>query len=300
MLVGGAHYLVEGGGRVAIALHIPAMVVGLTIVAFGTSAPELTVSVMAALQASTAMAMSNVNGSNIANIFFVLGLAAMVHPLVVQRSLLRRDLPTCIALQLLVLLLALDQRFDRIDGGVVLLVGIFYNLWLLVDVRRGRDALDEEIEAEGSLAVNLVKLFGGLIVLVVGANWFVDGAVQVAHYLHFSDRLIGLTVVALGTSAPEAAAAVSAARQGEVEMAVGGSVGSNILNIAMVLGITAIIAPMDLSSGGFLNDMGMALFAALFLVVLVVRGGVSRAMGGLMVLAYLLYMGFGIVTSPSA
>lgn len=294
MLVIGAHYLVEGGGRVAVGLHIPAVVVGLTIVAFGTSAPELTVSVMAALSASTAMAMSNVNGSNIANIFFVLGLAAMVHPLTVQRALLRRDIPTCIGMQALVLLLALDGLFSRVDGAIVLMGGVFYNLWLFYDVRRGRAELEEEVEAEGTLLVNGLKLLGGLVVLVVGADLFVDSAVEVARYLNMSDRLIGLTVVALGTSAPEAAAAVAAARKGEVEMAVGGSVGSNILNIAMVLGITALIAPMDLSEGGFVRDMSMALLAAFALVPIVVRGGVTRQGGAGLVLVYLAYMGLGI------
>lgn len=295
MLVLGAHYLVEGGGRVAVGLHIPAVVVGLTIVAFGTSAPELTVSVMAALQASTAMAMSNVNGSNIANIFFVLGLAALVHPLSVERALLRRDIPTVIGLQSLVLLLALDGMFSRIDGAIVLLGGVFYNFWLFYDVRRGRAELEDEPENEGTLLVNGLKLLGGLIVLVIGADLFVDSAVEVARYLNFSDRLIGLTVVALGTSAPEAAAAVAAARKGEVEMAVGGSVGSNILNIAMVLGITSLIRPIDLSAGGFVQDMGMALFAAFLLVVIVARGGVSRQGGGALIAIYVVYMALGVL-----
>lgn len=294
MLVFGAHYLVEGGGRVAVGLHVPAVVVGLTIVAFGTSAPELTVSVMAAFQASTEMAMSNVNGSNIANVFFVLGLAAMVHPLTVEHSLLRRDIPAVILLQSMVIVLALDGVFGQFDGLMVLLGGVAYNAYLFYEVYRGRAAPDEEVEAGGTLVTNSLKLLGGLVVLVIGANWFVDGAVQVAKYLNFSDRLIGLTVVALGTSAPEAAAAVTAARQGEVEMAVGGSVGSNILNIAMVLGITAMIKPMDLSSGGFLQDMGVALLAALVLVPIVQRGSLNRSGGAVMVLVYLGYMGLGI------
>ncbi|MCA9566226.1 MAG: calcium/sodium antiporter [Myxococcales bacterium] len=300
MLVGGAHFLVEGGGRVAVGLRVPAMVVGLTIVAFGTSAPELSVSVMAALEASTAMAMSNVNGSNIANIFFVLGLAAMVHPLTVERSLLRRDIPTCIGLQLLVILLALDGTFGRVDGVIVVLGGVFYNLWLLYDVRRGRASLEDEVEAEGSLAVNVAKLVAGLVVLVLGARLFVDAAVEAARFLHFSDRMIGLTVVALGTSAPETAAALAAARKGEVDMAVGGSVGSNIFNIAMVLGITACIAPIDLSSGGFLQDMGMALVAALLLVGVVARGGIFRSDGIVLVLVYIAYIALGVYQGMGA
>ena len=294
MLVGGAYYLVEGGANLAYVLRVPAVVVGLTIVAFGTSAPELTVSVTAALNASTDMAMSNVNGSNIANLLFVLGLAAVVAPLTVPRSLLRRDAPVCIAMQIGVLALSADQTFGRIDGLLVVLAGVAYNAWLFYDVRKGREELSEEVEKGGTVPLNVLKLVGGLGVLVLGADLFVDGAVEVARTLQMSDRLIGLTVVALGTSAPEAATAVVAARKGEVDVAVGGSVGSNILNIAMVLGFTAMIAPIDLSAGGFLRDMGVAVLAALMLVPLVRVGTITREIGAAMMAVYLLYMGYGV------
>lgn len=294
MLVGGAHFLVEGGGRLAVALRVPSVVVGLTIVAFGTSAPELTVSVTAALQASTEMAMSNVNGSNIANILFVLGLAAMVRPIPVERQLLRRDGPSVIVLQGLVLLLALDGQFSRIDGFAVFITLVGYYLWLFYDVRMGRSS-GEEVEEGGSMLSNGVKLFGGLVVLLYGATLFVDSAVEVARYLNFSDRMIGLTVVALGTSAPEAVTAIQAARADDVEMAVGGSVGSNILNIGMVLGATAMIQPIDLSSGGFVQDMLFALAVAVLLVPLALRGRIERTGGAALVLAYLAYMGLGIL-----
>lgn len=294
MLVGGAHFLVEGGGRLAVALRVPSVVVGLTIVAFGTSAPELTVSVTAAVYASTDMAMSNVNGSNIANIFFVLGLAALVRPIPVKRELLARDAPSMLVLQALVLLLSFDGVFSRIDGFAVLVTLIGYYGWLFYDVRTGRSTVDDELGEGGTLATNLVKLIGGLVVLLVGATLFVESAVEVARYLHFSDRLIGLTVVALGTSAPEAVTAVQAARNGDVDMAVGGSIGSNILNIGMVLGLTAMIQPIDLSAGGFLQDMCFALFAAALLIPLSRMGTIQRSGGAAMILIYLAYMGLGV------
>ena len=140
MLVAGAELLVRGGGNVALALRIPAMVVGLTIVAFGTSAPELTVSVTAAIRASTAMAVSNVNGSNIANVAFVLGLAALMAPLNVKRSLLRREVPACLLLQVMVPALAYDGLLSRVDGSLLIATGIGYNLWLFYDVYKGRQA----------------------------------------------------------------------------------------------------------------------------------------------------------------
>ena len=244
MLVAGAELLVRGGGNLAIALRIPALVVGLTIVAAGTSAPELMVSVIAALQASTDVAISNVNGSNIANILFVLGVAAMIRPLMVNRSLLRRDIPVVIGFQVVVLLLAFDGVLSQIDGVIFVALGVAYDGWLLYSVLKGgdTDADVEEFEiSDGPLYKHAAFVVVGLVVLVVGANLFVEGAVAIAKTFGLSDRFIGLTVIALGTSAPEAATAMAASRNNESEMAVGNSVGSNILNIAMVLGITAII-----------------------------------------------------------
>jgi cation:H+ antiporter len=297
MLVVGSDLLVKGGGNVALALRIPALIVGLTIVAFGTSAPELTVSVIAATQASTEMAISNVNGSNIANIAFVLGLAALVTPLEVSRSLIRREVPVCLGLQVLVPLLALDGWFSRIDGVIVLACGVAFNLWLVYDVMKGRAEIsveDElEVEEDQPFWKHAAMLLVGLVVLVVGADLFVDAAVEVAEKLNLSQRFIGLTVVALGTSAPEAATAVQAARQGETDLAVGNSLGSNILNICMVLGITSIIAPIDVSGPGFLRDMIIACVMVALVVPVVLRGRLTRLEGGGLVAVYIGYLTFG-------
>jgi len=295
MLVTGAELLVRGGGNVALALRIPALVVGLTIVAFGTSAPELTVSVIAAVEASTQMAISNVNGSNIANIAFVLGLAALVSPLVVERSLLRREVPVCLGVQILVPVLAYDGWFSRVDGVIVVGAGIAYNLWLFYDVFKGRaPAPDDELDGGADpFWKHGVMLFVGLIILVIGADLFVEAAVELAQRLELSQRFIGLTVVALGTSAPEAATAVMAARKGEVELAVGNSLGSNILNICMVLGVTSIIAPIEVSGQGFFGDMMFATAVVAIIVPVVLKGSLSRIEGGLLVSGYTLYLAYG-------
>lgn len=293
MLVAGAELLVRGGGNLAIALRIPALVVALTIVAAGTSAPELTVSVIAALQASTDVAISNVNGSNLANILFVLGVAAVIRPLVVNRSLLRRDIPVVLGLQAVVPLVALDGMISQIDGAILVSLGVAYNGWLLYSVLKGGDT-DADIEefeiSDGPILKHAAFLLFGLVILVVGANLFVDGAVEIAKTFGLSDRFIGLTVIALGTSAPEAATAMAAARNNSAEMAVGNSVGSNILNIAMVLGVTALICPIDLAGGGFMTDMLVALGATFLLVPLVMKGMINRLDGAVMILAYLGYL----------
>ena len=207
MLVGGADMLVRGGGQLALALRVPALVVGLTIVAFGTSMPELCVSIAAALEASTEMALANVNGSNIANIFLVLGCAAMVTPLRVERSLIRREIPACFLLQLLVPLMCIGGRINRLEGFILLVVGIGYNIWLLYDVMGGRRVASDELDDLGEIETSrwkkhLAFLLVGTVTLIIGAYLFVDGAEKVALYLGMSDRYIGITVVALGTSAP--------------------------------------------------------------------------------------------------
>jgi cation:H+ antiporter len=268
-------------------------VVGLTIVAFGTSTPELMVSLTAALEASTEMALANVNGSNLANIALVLGLAAMVRPLVVERTLMRRDVPSCFALQMMVPLLAWDGLLSRFDGMVLMGGGVAYNAWLLVEALRGRaPALDDDLEMEddSGVARNVFMLLAGMVILVVGAQFFVGGAVAMAQYIGLSDRVIGLTVVALGTSAPEIATAIASARKGETDLAVGNSLGSNLLNIAMVLGLTAVISPIRILDEGAFRDMGAAVLITLTLVPFVLKGSMSRAEGAVLSAGYILYM----------
>lgn len=300
MLVGGADMLVRGGGQMALALRVPALVVGLTVVAFGTSMPELCVSIAAALDASTEMALANINGSNIANILLVLGCAALVAPLTVNRSLIRREIPACILLQLLVPLLCTGGGISRGEGLLLLSVGVGYNLWLFYDVMGGRRLPAEEDEDLGELNTGKWKkqfmlLLFGIVTLVFGAFLFVNSAETVAVHLGMSDRYIGITVVALGTSAPEVVTALVSAYRGEVDLAVGNTLGSNILNIAMVLGITAMITPIVFADAGTWSDIGMAVFVTFLLVPVVLRGKLGRPEGAIMILGY----GFFIAMSAS-
>ena len=299
MLVAGAEMLVRGGGQLALTFRVPALVVGLTIVAFGTSMPELVVCVTAAVTASTEMALANVNGSNIANIALVLGVAAMVRPLTVDRMLMRREVPCALGLQLMVPLFASNGMISRVEGVALLIAGAGYNIWVLYEALRGRPPkMDDDLEpADSPWVWQLFMLLAGLVVLVIGANVFVPAAEDIARAMNMSDRFIGLTVVALGTSAPELATGVVAAYRGEVDLAVGNSVGSNILNITMVLGATAVIAPISLQDGAAWNDMAAAVGATALLIPLVLKGSLNRIEGFLLTMAYLVYVAVNFVAA---
>jgi cation:H+ antiporter len=252
LLVVGAEALVRGASRLASALGISPLVIGLTVVAFGTSSPELAVSVQSAWAGSANIALGNVVGSNIFNVLFILGLSALVIPLTVSRQLIRFDVPIMIGVSVLVLLLGLDGRIGRIEG-IILFAGIVaYTAFLIrqsrKETKRARDEFSEEYavkEAQGAGQVvkNIALTLGGLGLLVLGSDWLVESAVKIAQVLGVSDLVIGLTVVAAGTSMPELVTSVVAAKRGERDIAVGNIVGSNIFNILCVLGFSAMVSP---------------------------------------------------------
>lgn len=293
MLLGGSELLVRGGGRIALALRVPVIVVALTIVAFGTSMPEIMVSVTAAVDGSPVMALSNVIGSNIANIALVLGAASLVSPIAVGRELLRREVPALILLQIAVPAVAWDGQIGRLDGALLLSMGAFYNLLLVRDAIGGRRELseDEEVEGGGDLLTNVTFLVVGVALLAGGAQFFVEGAKEFAVVLGVTERVIALTVVALGTSAPEVVTAMMASFRDENDMAVGNSLGSNILNVALALGVAAMIEPIVLRDPGVWQDMLVAFVVTLLLVPMILRGRhVSRSEGGLLVTSYCIYV----------
>lgn len=254
VLVIGAEVLVRGASRLAAAAGISPLVIGLTVVAFGTSSPEMAVSVQSALsgQAGADIAIGNVVGSNIFNVLFILGLAAVVAPLIVAQQLVRLDVPIMIGVSVLLLLLAGDGNVNRWEG-LLLFAGII--AYTAFAIYQGRKEKDKAVEAEyakeysekprgaGQLALNLGLVVGGLALLVLGSNWFVEGAISLARAFGVSELIIGLTIVAAGTSMPEVAASVIASLKGERDIAVGNVVGSNLFNILAVLGLASIVAP---------------------------------------------------------
>jgi cation:H+ antiporter len=252
LLIWGADLLVRGAAHLAAMAGISPLVIGLTVVAMGTSAPELAVSLRAVFIGQADLTLGNVLGSNIANVLLILGLAALAAPLLVAPQVLQREVPTMVGVSLLLWLLVADGSLGRLDGVVlVVLLGAFLAATVVVGRRAEAGAAPEpaaQSDRSGwGVLRNVGLVLGGLILLVAGAQWLVDGAVTFARALGVSELIIGLTVVAVGTSLPEIATSVLASLRGEREIAVGNVVGSNILNILGVLGLTATLAPQSIA-----------------------------------------------------
>ena len=247
LLVGGAELLVRGASRLATALGISPLVVGLTVVALGTSAPELAISVGSVLSGEAALAVGNVVGSNIANVLLILGLTALIAPLVVKSQLVRFDVPVMIGASLLVWALAADGGIDRREGLLLILLLVAYIGVLIRKSRSEQSEVVEEFESalkqpQSSPLVNIGLVIAGLGLLVVGSNLLLEAAVAIAAELGLSELVIGLTLVAAGTSLPEMATSILAAVRGQRDIAVGNAIGSNLFNLLAVLGITSVVA----------------------------------------------------------
>ena len=251
-LVVGADLLVRGASRLALSFGISPLVVGLTIVAFGTSAPEMAVSTGAVLNGQTGLAMGNVVGSNIFNVLFILGLSALIAPLVVHVQISRQEVPILMGASLLLLVLGLDGRISLTDAALLFGLLLAYTVFLVVQSRRETQAAQAEFEAEihaptagawdARLPVQIALIVAGLALLVLGSDWLVGAAVVFAKALGVSDLVIGLTIVAAGTSMPEVATSVAAALKGERDIAVGNVVGSSTFNILGCLGLAGLAA----------------------------------------------------------
>lgn len=256
LLVAGAEVLVRGAAKLAAQFGIPPLIIGLTVVAFGTSAPETAVSVQAALDGSGDLAIGNVVGSNIANVLFILGLTALIAPLIVSRQLIRLDVPIMIGASLLTFALAWDGSLSKLDGAILFAGIVAYTAFLIISSRKQKPLEDDEFSKEFGFdepvkpyawAINLGLIIVGLVLLVSGSNFLVEGAVTLARTLGISELVIGLTVVAVGTSLPELATSVLAAIKGERDIAVGNIVGSNIFNLLCVLGLASLVSPQAIS-----------------------------------------------------
>jgi cation:H+ antiporter len=301
LLVAGAELLVRGASRLALGLGISPLVIGLTVVAYGTSSPELAVSIGSAYGGAADVAMGNVVGSNIFNVLFILGLSALIAPLVVAQPLVRRDVPLMIATSVLVLLLALDGRIGRLDGLLLTVGTLAYTIFLIRQSRRDPPQVQAEYqEAFGRgrphaprWAVNAGLAATGLALLVAGARWLVEAAVTMATLLGVSELVIGLTIVAAGTSLPEVATSVMASLRGERDIAVGNVVGSNIFNILAVLGLTGAVAPegVRVPPGALTFDIPVMIAVAVATLPIFFSGyAIVRWEGAVFLAFYLVYM----------
>ena len=304
-LVGGAEALVRGAAAIASRLGIAPVIIGLTVVAFGTSAPELAVSVGASLSGEADVALGNVVGSNISNILLILGASAIVGGLAVSQRIIRLDIPLLIGASTLTLLLALDNEIGRVDGAILFAGIVAYTTWLARAARNERaDVLDEyddavdALEAETGdrpLLAQIALVLVGLGILVLGSQLLVGSATDIAEELGVSDLVIGLTVVAIGTSLPELATSMTAAIRGQRDIAVGNVVGSNLFNLLSVLGLTGLVSSdgIPVSDASLRIDFPVMLAATIVLLPIVWRGfDIRRWEGFVFIGFYAVYVTF--------
>ena len=264
LLVKGADWFVDGAAGIANKFKIPQLIIGLTIVAMGTSAPEAAVSISAALKGSAEITIGNIVGSNILNILIILGLTAVITPVAVAKSTIRVDIPFMLAISILLLVQGLDGSVTLLDGIVLLVVFAGYLTYLVINARKNPEQLEEEQIKNQSIWMCLLWTAIGLVAIILGSNFSVDAASNIARILGLSERFIGLTIVALGTSLPELVTSVIAARKGNADIAIGNIVGSNIFNILFVVGLSSVIVSVPFASA-FIVDMIVAIGAGVLL-----------------------------------
>jgi cation:H+ antiporter len=307
LLVVGAEALVRGASKLASAVGISSLVIGLTVVAFGTSTPELAVSVQSAFQGQADIALGNVVGSNIFNVLFILGISTLIIPLHVSGQLIRFDVPIMIGVSVLTYLVSLDLHIVFWEGVLLFLGIIIYTVALIRQSRRETAEIKAEYEHEFGgeppktrvgIAVNILYIVAGLAMLIFGAGWLVEGAIFIAEALGVSELVIGLTIVAAGTSLPEVATSVVAAIRGERDIAVGNVVGSNIFNILAVLGLSSALAPNGIivAPAALAIDIPFMIFVAVACLPIFFTGNTIARWEGILFLiyyvAYTLYLIF--------
>ncbi len=303
LLIKGADLLVGGASSIAGRMRVSSLVIGLTVVAFGTSLPELVVNLFASFEGNADLAIANVLGSNIANILLIVGIAAVISPLPIQENTARHEIPLSILAVIVLALLASDSRWlgrevselTRSDGLVLLCFLAIFMHYTFSLIRSQRDIHVPEIETT-SMVKSIGKIALGLVGLTLGGKWIVDGAIAVAIGLGMSETLVGLTIVAIGTSLPELATSVAAAWRGQAGMAIGNVIGSNIFNIFWILGISSVVNPLPFDAA---NEPAIVvtLVATLLLQLFVitgVRNRVDRWEGWLLLALYVLFMGYSV------
>jgi len=293
MLVKGADWFVDGSAGIAKKMGIPQLVIGLTIVAMGTSAPEAAVSINASLKGNSGIAIGNVVGSNILNILIILGISALLSTIAIQRSTLRYEMPYMIFVTIILIVLGMTGEYVTRAEGVILWV--LFLVYLAYLFRLAKQGAEEDDTEDRSTIKLLISMIGGGVIVVWGSDITVDSATQIAQMIGLSERFIGLTIVALGTSLPELVTSVVAAKKGNADIAIGNIVGSNIFNILFVIGTAAIIAPV-IYDAAFLIDGIIAVLAGVLLWVSVLKTrSLRKPWGIVMLLCYLAYLVYLLV-----
>lgn len=301
ILVWSADKFVDGAASTAKHLGMPTLLIGILIVGFGTSAPEMVVSAIAAMEGNPGLALGNAIGSNIVNVALILGVTALVSPIVVNSNIVKKEIPILLVIVFIIGYLLLDNTLTLVEG-IILLAGFFALIaWSIISAMRNKgDALESDMEEEliehpMSLKAGIIWLLIGLILLVASSRLLVWGAVGIAHEFGISDLIIGLTIVALGTSLPELAASVMAARKGEHDIAIGNVVGSNMFNILAVIGIATVIAPMnniplEVLQRDWIVMLGLTIALLLMSYGFKAKNGViNRTEGTILIICYVAY-----------
>lgn len=288
MLVKGADWFVDGAAGVARKLGIPQLVIGLTIVAMGTSLPEAAVSITAAIKQNAGIAVGNVLGSNVLNILIILGLTALITSVAVQKSTIRIEIPFMLLITLVLLWMgAADGKISRVEGAILWLFFILYLGYLFFLTRKQKE---EEVQGEQPMWKLLLCIVGGATVIVVGSNLTVNSAIAIARAVGLSERVIGLTIVALGTSLPELFTSVTAAQKGNADIAIGNIVGSNIFNILFVLGTSALITPLVFEASFWIDGIAAVIAGVVLWLAVVRRKKLMRPWGIVMLVLYAGYL----------
>lgn len=309
-LIAGGQALVRGASGLALSFKISPLVIGLTVVAFGTSAPELGVSLQSAIAGNSDLALGNVVGSNIANVLLILGISALLTPLLVASQLIRLDVPLMIAASVVMLLMALDGRIGRLDGSILFGSLICYTAWLVIQSRRASKTVQQEFKA-GTTAMALGRTMAsqvglviiGLVLLGLGSNWLVTGAVQIAKALGVKELVIGLTIVAVGTSLPEVVTSIVASLKGQKDIAVGNIVGSNIFNVLCVLGLAGVFSQdgVVVSSAALRFDIPIMIAVSIACLPIFFTGNeIRRWEGGLFFGYYVAYVAYLVLAATQA
>lgn len=298
LLVKGADFFVDGSSSVARLLGIPGFVIGLTVVAMGTSAPEAAVSITAGISGSNEIAISNIVGSNIFNLMVVAGLSAVIKPFKIENTLLKRDFPVnavvCVVLLAMTILAGTLGRFD----GIILLVAfVGYLAFVLYKAFKNREtSIDSEVKTMHPV-LSVVCIVGGLAAVIFGGDLVVDNAVAIAQRLNWSESFIGLTIIAIGTSLPELVTSVVAAKKGESGLALGNVIGSNLFNIMLVLGLSSAISPIATDMSMIVNVIIMTVVTALVFIFCAIKKSMGRIAGGICVAGYAAYTAYLILTT---
>ncbi|MBQ8860110.1 MAG: calcium/sodium antiporter [Ruminococcus sp.] len=292
LLIKGADFFVDGSSSVAKLLKVPSVVIGLTIVALGTSAPEAAVSVTAGVSGSNEIAISNVVGSNIFNMLVVVGVCALIKPFVLDKTILKRDFPVNIVASVILLsMMLIGSVLSRLNGIIMLALMVAYVSFLVVSAIKNREESSEEIKTL-SPVLSIIYIVGGLAAIIFGGDLVVDNATVIAKAMGWSETFIGLTIIAIGTSLPELVTSIVASKKGENALALGNVVGSNIFNILFILGLSSSISPIAVDSRAVINVIFLTVMTVAMYVLCVIRKKLGRVEGAVMVTMYALYTAY--------